>query len=79
MVIAATESEVSDLIAKYRSAGLNDEELENLAIYGTPDQVSAKIQERVKAGVQYQIINFRGPNEMDALKLFAEEVMPQFK
>jgi len=73
VVIGATEHEVSSLMSKLRSQSLTDE------LYGTPKQIVAKIQERVDAGLQYQIVNFKGSNEKNSLRLFAEEVVPHFQ
>jgi alkanesulfonate monooxygenase SsuD/methylene tetrahydromethanopterin reductase-like flavin-dependent oxidoreductase (luciferase family) len=78
VIIGKTDREVSSLIDKYRSSGVT-EQLENNVIYGTPEQLAAKIQDRIQAGVQYLIVNFKTPHEKDALKLFTERVMPQFK
>jgi F420-dependent oxidoreductase-like protein len=79
LVIGATPQEVSTLIAKRRRPGMTDQQLEDTVLYGTPEQVAAKIQERIQVGIQYLIFNFDHPNEENALKLFAEKVMPQFK
>jgi alkanesulfonate monooxygenase SsuD/methylene tetrahydromethanopterin reductase-like flavin-dependent oxidoreductase (luciferase family) len=58
---------------------MTDEQLEDTILYGTPEQVVAKIQERIQVGLQYLIFNFDFPNEENALNLFAEKVMPHFK
>jgi F420-dependent oxidoreductase-like protein len=79
LVIGETPQEVSALIAKRRRPGMTDEQLEDTILYGTPEQVVAKIQERIQVGLQYLIFNFDFPNEENALNLFAEKVMPHFK
>jgi F420-dependent oxidoreductase-like protein len=79
VIIGATSQEASDLILKYRKPGMTEEQLNDIALYGTPEQVAAKIQEQIQAGIQYLIVNFKGQNEKEALKLFAEQVIPRFQ
>lgn len=94
VVIAETKQELSRLLAKDRESGVSDEDLDEIILFGTPDEIAAKIEKRMQAGIQYLIINFRGsPNnpssnqvldaagnsEKNQLKLFAEKVLPQFQ
>ena len=45
-------------------------------IYGTPDQVSEKIQDLKDAGIEYILLNC--PAGIETLRRFAKEVMPAF-
>jgi alkanesulfonate monooxygenase SsuD/methylene tetrahydromethanopterin reductase-like flavin-dependent oxidoreductase (luciferase family) len=56
---------------------------ENVALFGTPDDLTAKIKDLEKSGVEKLIffINFGGIEHqkvLDSLDLFAKEVMPNF-
>ena len=56
---------------------------ENVALFGTPDDITAKIKDLEKSGVDKLIffINFGGIEHkkvLDSLDLFAKEVMPNF-
>jgi alkanesulfonate monooxygenase SsuD/methylene tetrahydromethanopterin reductase-like flavin-dependent oxidoreductase (luciferase family) len=56
---------------------------ENVALFGTPDDITAKIKDLEKSGVEKLIffINFGGIEHkkvLDSLDLFAKEVMPNF-
>lgn len=48
------------------------------AIYGTPDEVAAKLQGFVDLGVQHFILRFADFPNPDGALLFAREVMPRF-
>ena len=52
------------------------------AIYGTPDQISQRLQDLVRAGVGYVLINGGGSGGgergLRSLGRFAREVMPAF-
>jgi F420-dependent oxidoreductase-like protein len=52
--------------------------LKEALIYGTPEQVKEQIDEFSNAGVQYLITSFRGPSELQSLKLFGETIIPKF-
>ena len=46
------------------------------ALYGTPDEICAKLERLRKGGVEYVIINFGGSREN--IRRFAREIMPAF-
>ena len=48
-------------------------------ICGTPDQCVQQIQEYVEHGISYFFLIFPDPVSSQDLRLFAEEVMPQFQ
>jgi alkanesulfonate monooxygenase SsuD/methylene tetrahydromethanopterin reductase-like flavin-dependent oxidoreductase (luciferase family) len=45
-------------------------------LYGTPDVISAKLQELRDAGAEYVLLN--SPGGLPSLRCFAQEVMPAF-
>jgi F420-dependent oxidoreductase-like protein len=51
--------------------------LRETMIYGTPEQVQKQIEEFSDAGVQYLIISFGGPDELQSLRLFGETILPR--
>jgi F420-dependent oxidoreductase-like protein len=78
LIIGTNPQEVSFMVKRHRRPGLTDEQYSESVVYGTVEQVVAKIQESIDAGIQYMIFNLDFPNEEKALKLLAEKVMPQF-
>ena len=48
------------------------------AIVGTPEQCASQVRNYVEAGFTYFFLLFPHPIELDALRLFAESVMPHF-
>jgi hypothetical protein len=94
VVIAENKGDLANALAGVREPGVSDEQLNEMVLYGTPDEVAAKIKDRMQAGIQYLIVNFRGRlgnpssnllvddvanSEKNSLKLFAEKVVPQFQ
>ncbi len=49
---------------------------EENALYGTPDEICAKLEELRKAGVNYVLLTMSGGSEQ--LRRFAKEIMPNF-
>jgi F420-dependent oxidoreductase-like protein len=94
VVIAENKRELASALVGVRDPGVTDEQLDEIVLYGTPDEVAAKIKDRMQAGIQYLIVNFKGGlgnrssnllpdvvanSEKNSLKLFAEKVVPQFQ
>jgi F420-dependent oxidoreductase-like protein len=94
VVIAENEGDLASALAGVRDPGVSDEQLDEVVLYGTPDEVAAKIKNLMQAGIQYLIVNFKGGlgnpssnllpdtaanSEKNSLKLFAEKVVPQFQ
>lgn len=46
-------------------------------IFGSPDDVAAKVQELKDIGVEYVLLN--SPNGLPTLRRFAKDVMPNFQ
>jgi alkanesulfonate monooxygenase SsuD/methylene tetrahydromethanopterin reductase-like flavin-dependent oxidoreductase (luciferase family) len=51
---------------------------EESALYGTPDEIAAKLQRLHALGVEYVLLNAGGGFAGDSLTRFAREVMPAF-
>ena len=94
VVISDNKEDLALALAEVRDPGVSDEELDEIVLYGTPDEVAAKIEQRMRAGIQYLIVNFRGRlgnpsskllletttnSEATSLKLFAEKVVTKFQ
>ena len=80
VVIAEDKETLASALAGVREPSVSDEELDEILLCGTPDEVTAKIDRLIQAGLQYLIVNFRaGLSEEDSLKLFAEKVVPLFQ
>jgi F420-dependent oxidoreductase-like protein len=78
VVIAEKKEDLASALAGVREPGVSDEQLDEIVLYGTPNEVAAKLEQRMQAGIQYLIVNFRD-SEKDSLKLFAEKVVPKFQ
>ena len=50
---------------------------EESALYGTPEEIAAKLERLRKLGVEYVLLNGGGPAH-ESLRRFAREVMPAF-
>ncbi len=55
-----------------------EEVIRSVAVAGSPDEVTEQLQKFVAAGVEHFVFEFIG-DYFNALKLFANEVMPHFK
>jgi alkanesulfonate monooxygenase SsuD/methylene tetrahydromethanopterin reductase-like flavin-dependent oxidoreductase (luciferase family) len=61
-----------------RSYGVKPEMLEHIAPAGTPEEVAARVQKYVDAGVRHFIISPAAPEEtLEVITLAAEEVLPR--
>jgi F420-dependent oxidoreductase-like protein len=80
VVIAEDKEALAGALAGVREPGVSDEALDEMVLFGTPDELAAKIERRMQSGVQYLIVNFIGSSsEKDSLELFAEKVVPKFQ
>src|SRR5437899_11404003 len=62
--------------ASIMSYAMTPESAEESALYGTPDDVNAKLQTLERLGARYVLINSAGG--LPTLRRFAREVMPAF-
>ncbi len=58
-------------------AVLSDAELRASALYGSPDEIAAKVQALRDVGVEYLLLNSAGGG-LESLRRFAQELMPAF-
>lgn len=79
VIIAEDQADLADALVGVRQPDVSDEELDEMVLYGTPDEVAVKIERLMQAGLQYLIVNFKGASEKTSLKLFTEQVVPQFR
>jgi alkanesulfonate monooxygenase SsuD/methylene tetrahydromethanopterin reductase-like flavin-dependent oxidoreductase (luciferase family) len=80
VVIAEDRETLEGALVGVREPGVSDDELDEIVLFGTPDEVAAKIERRIEVGIQYLIVNFIGStSEKESLELFAEKVVPKFQ
>lgn len=60
VVIAEDKEDLASALAEFLEPDVSDEQLDEIVLYGNPDEVAAKIEQLMRAGVQYLITNFRG-------------------
>jgi alkanesulfonate monooxygenase SsuD/methylene tetrahydromethanopterin reductase-like flavin-dependent oxidoreductase (luciferase family) len=80
VVIAEDKAALESALAGVREPGVSDTELDEIVLFGTPNEIADKIERRMEAGLQYLVVNFIGsPSEKDSLQLLAEKVVPKFQ
>lgn len=66
-------------IAKQRiqqfSKGMPEEQINEFAIYGTPEDVSKQIKLFEEAAIEYLIVDLDPSRELEALDMFKEKVI----
>jgi len=86
VVIGLTETEVENRLKKLRAMlkrrGMSDdvpfEEIEAPRLIGTPEQIMDKLERYLKLGVNYFVVIFPDPLDVEALKIFAEKIIASF-
>ena len=81
LVITESKEALASALVEVREPGVSEEQLDEILLYGTPEEVTAKIERLVRAGLQYLIVNFRGGSGLEkaSLRLFAEKVVSKFQ
>ena len=72
---AATEAELDRLLQPHLR-GRSRTELAAGSAVGTPAQLVETFGALVEAGIQYFVLYFHAPTDIDRLELFAREVLP---
>lgn len=64
-------------MARKRVQGLNvpEERINEVAMYGKPEDVSRQIQMLEEVGIQYLIVDLDPSREVEALEMFAKEII----
>jgi F420-dependent oxidoreductase-like protein len=70
IVISKDKQKVTEAIK-----GLPEDRRQEYAIYGTPEEVRRHVEAFRDAGVEYLIVNLEADRELEALELFANEVV----
>ena len=78
-VIANNESELAEKLEKGQRRYGFFGDISEFGIVGTPDQCIEKILENEKKGITKYTIFFSDIMNHDTLKLFAKEILPEFK
>jgi len=82
VTLAETQSELQQNITTMaKSRGMSKDELlleekTKGAIIGTSEECAQKLEEYVDVGINYFILIFQMPDQVEALKLFSREVLP---
>ena len=76
VMIGEDEAQIKGTISQIEK-GMPPGMLREMVVYGTPDQVREQVKELADAGIQYLIMSFSGPNELQSLRLFGETVLPK--
>jgi F420-dependent oxidoreductase-like protein len=76
VMIGEDEAQIKGTVSQMEK-GMPPGMLREMVIYGTPDQVQKQVTELADAGIQYLIMGFSGPNELQSLRLFGETVLPK--
>jgi F420-dependent oxidoreductase-like protein len=58
--------------------GMPDAQLREFAIFGTPEEVLKEIREFGDAGIQYLIVDLEPQREIEALEVFADEIIKKY-
>jgi F420-dependent oxidoreductase-like protein len=58
--------------------GMPEAQLREFAIFGTPEEVLKEIREFEDAGIQYLIVDLEPQREIEALEVFADEIIKKF-
>ena len=77
LIVGENEKEVAAMVQRDRRPNMSDEMYNETVTYGTPEQVTEKIQELIDAGIQYLIFNLGYQDEERILKVFIEELCPK--
>jgi len=58
--------------------GIPEAQLREFAIYGTPEEVLRQIREFEDVGIQYLIVDLEPQREIEALEVFADEIIKRY-
>jgi len=80
LAIARTHDEAETMARTIAAShGTNLEGARDSWLLGTPDEVRAQVQRYVDVGITQWMIGMGAPFDLDALRLFADEVAPAFR
>jgi len=74
-----TDMPLAGPILRLGARVIEDERVARAILAGRPDDIAARIQEYVDAGVTHVIMNIQPPYDKEMLRRFATEVMPKFQ
>ena len=55
--------------------GIPEEQIKELVIYGTPEDVARQIEMLEEVGIQYLIVDLEPSRELEALDIFANKII----
>jgi F420-dependent oxidoreductase-like protein len=77
-ILISEDEEKVERRVKEMSKATPEEMLREAIIYGTPEEISKRVEEFRDAGVEYLIMSFEAKEELKAIMLFGKEVLPRF-
>jgi F420-dependent oxidoreductase-like protein len=77
-VMIDKSKEAADKRLAERFKGVPEQMRGEFVMYGTPDDVRRQVEAFRQAGIDYLIVNLEAQRELEALKLFADEIVKTF-
>src|ERR687891_876331 len=74
-IIIDDDKEIAKKRVRQAFMGMPEAQLREFAIFGTPEEVLNEIREFEDAGIQYLIVDLEPQREIEALEIFADEVI----
>jgi alkanesulfonate monooxygenase SsuD/methylene tetrahydromethanopterin reductase-like flavin-dependent oxidoreductase (luciferase family) len=75
IVIIENDREIAKQRIQQFSKGMPEEQINEFAIYGTPEDVLRQIKLFEEAGIEYLIVDLDPSRELEALDMFKEKVI----
>ncbi len=77
-LVGRNRDEVRMKITKFKPSSIPDELYRKRIIAGTPDELVDRFQSYLDVGITHQIVTFLDIVDGDSMRIFAEQVIPQF-
>ena len=74
-IVVDDDKEIAKSRAQHAFKGIPEEQINEFAIYGTPEDVSRQIELIEQVGIQYLIVDLEPSRELEALDIFANKVI----
>lgn len=58
---------------------ISDKAINEVAVFGTPDQILGRIEQYAKAGLKHCVFSLQGKNRDEAFQLFGREIIPHLQ
>lgn len=78
IMIDRDRADLEKRVAK-RFQGAPQERAREMAVYGTPEEARRQVEALRDAGIEYLIVNLEADRELEAMDLFASEVLTKLQ